>query len=146
MQQEKGFCPFCGGAVPRGAGVCPHCGNALGAGTMPPASVPPTTPSYPGEPPYPAPGRTSGLAVASLVVAIFGFFVCYFIGPVTAIALGYMARQRLEDGPQTGEGLATAGILIGFAGLTLQLLLVLAALVGLLAWRPWSDVILLALG
>jgi hypothetical protein len=66
---------------------------------------------------YPAPSygpSTNGLAVASLVLGIVGFLLC-FIGPAVAIVLGVIGRNqiRASGGREQGEGLAKAGIILG---------------------------------
>jgi len=73
--------------------------------------------SYPS---YPTPGiepaaKTSGMAIASLVTGIFGL-------SLIAIILGFIARKQIREsmGAQSGEGLATAGIILGFVWLALS--------------------------
>jgi len=60
--------------------------------------------------------RTNGLAVASLVCSLFWVFG---LGSVLAVIFGFIARWQItqsNDG-QRGNGLALAGIIVGFAGL-----------------------------
>lgn len=79
-------------------------------------------------PPYYPPKReTEGLAIASLVVAVHGFG-CPLIGAVGAI-LGHMAKRRIEERGTEGNGLATAGIIIGWVTTALTLLLVVGYVV-----------------
>jgi hypothetical protein len=60
--------------------------------------------------------RSSGLAVASLVMGIVGLLVSLFgIIPILAVVFGVMARRRGEN-----SGLATAGIVLGIIGLVLM--------------------------
>ena len=43
------------------------------------------------------------------------------IGAVLALVFGYRARRQIEDsaGRQTGKGLATAGIILGWIGMAI---------------------------
>jgi hypothetical protein len=74
--------------------------------------------------------QTSGLAIASLVLGIGGLTVVPLLGSILAIILGYMARNdiRQRSGQVTGEGLATAGIVLGWIAIGLT---ILGLLVGL---------------
>ena len=67
--------------------------------------------------------RTSGLAIASLVCGIcqLGFPL-----PISlvAIVLGHSARRRIRQTGERGDGLAVAGLVLGYLGLVCMLLLV----------------------
>jgi hypothetical protein len=52
--------------------------------------------------------RTNVLAVLSLVAGILGW-------GIVPIVLGYLARNQIRQTRETGWGLTTAGILLGFA-------------------------------
>jgi hypothetical protein len=73
------------------------------------------------QPAYPyAPARpTEGLAIASLVVACVGVLgLCFWtvggvLGIVAAI-LGHVARRRIRVSGAGGEGMALAGIIVGW--------------------------------
>ncbi len=68
--------------------------------------------------------RTSGLAVASLVSGIVGLSMVPLLGSILAIILGYMARREIRDRPDelTGDGLALAGIVLGWISVGLAVL------------------------
>jgi hypothetical protein len=89
-------------------------------------------PAYPGGAPYPT-QSTSGLAIASLVTGLF--FWCFVVPGVVAVVLGYLALERIDDsgGLQTGRGMAIAGIVLGWAGIALLGLGLLAWVISLLA-------------
>ena len=73
----------------------------------------PPPPSYlPPEAPLP----TSGMAIASLVTGILGFTMAPILGGIIAILTGYAARKDTRAVPPraSGDGLATAGIIMGY--------------------------------
>lgn len=59
---------------------------------------------------------TSTLAVVSLVSGILGFTFVPLVGTIVALITGYMARGETRSIPPraAGDGLATAGILMGW--------------------------------
>jgi hypothetical protein len=59
---------------------------------------------------------TSTLAIVSLVSAILGFTFVPVIGTIVALITGYMARNETRSMPPkfSGDGLATAGIIMGW--------------------------------
>jgi hypothetical protein len=62
--------------------------------------------------------QVNGLAIASLLLAVLWFAG---IGAVLALVFGYRARRQIENsaGRQTGSGLATAGIILGWIGVAI---------------------------
>lgn len=66
-----------------------------------------------------APERpTSGLAIASLVTSLLGL-------SLVGVILGHSAVSQMKRTGDRGEGLATAGLVIGYGGLALSALLLL---------------------
>jgi hypothetical protein len=65
----------------------------------------------------PAP-PANGKAVAAMVLGIV--FVCG-IGSILALVFGYIAKREIQEsnGAQGGEGMATAGIVLGWIGVGL---------------------------
>jgi len=63
---------------------------------------------------------TNGLAIASLVLAIVT--LCG-VGSILGIVFGFVARRQIQasGGTQKGDGLALAGIIIGFATLAIMI-------------------------
>lgn len=59
---------------------------------------------------------TSTMAIVSLIGGILGFTFLPLVGTVLALITGYMARNETRAVPPTasGDGLATAGIIMGW--------------------------------
>jgi hypothetical protein len=78
--------------------------------------------------------RTSGYAIAALVLGIAGFFVFPLIPSILAVVFGTKAKDEIRANPAVGgEGIATAGVILGWVGIAITavglvvvLLLVLA--------------------
>jgi hypothetical protein len=77
-------------------------------------------------PPAAAPAHvsTNTMAILSLVAGIAGLSVVPFIGSVAAVILGPIAKREIaaSGGAQGGEGLATAGTILGWVGIGLTVL------------------------
>ena len=88
----------------------------------PPPQYPP---QYPPQQQYPPPApSTSGAAIVSLIASISAFFIFPIIGSIVGIIAGNSAKNDIRNRPYqvTGEGLAQAGIIIGWIGLGLAVL------------------------
>ncbi len=59
----------------------------------------------------------NGTAVASLVIGILSWFVCPIVGGILAVVLGHMARGQVRRTGEGGDGLAVAGLILGYAHL-----------------------------
>lgn len=75
---------------------------------------------------------TNGMAAASLILGLFGLFILVGIGPVLALAFGYQARRQIQEsnGAQGGQGMALAGIILGWLGVAFTVLLVISIATG----------------
>lgn len=73
------------------------------------------------------PRQTSGLAITSLVSGILGWTLLPLIGSLVAILTGHMARGeiRRSNGQLDGDGLAVAGLVLGWISIGLMVLAVL---------------------
>src|SRR5277367_929149 len=139
-------CPYCGEIIADATIFCPKCGNkvatsAMGstaaAGGTVPAGVPvsvasaaaPVAVGIPGSTYAPVgPAETSGKAIASLIMAILIFIP---FSAVVAIVLGHLSLSEIRKsaGRLTGEGLAKAGLILGYAEIALiPLVLIIAAI------------------
>ena len=65
--------------------------------------------------------RTNGLAIASLICSCAGVF---FLPAILGVVFGFVARSQItrSSGLQKGDGLAIAGIIVGFGWLALLVL------------------------
>ena len=63
--------------------------------------------------------QTSTMAVFSLVLGILSWILLPFIASLGAVITGHMARRELRasGGRLTGEGLALAGLILGYLNL-----------------------------
>ena len=68
-------------------------------------------PGY-GQPVYVNPNPTNGLAIASLVCSLAGLLT-FISAPVGAI-LGHVARRQIKESGGQGDGMALAGIIVGW--------------------------------
>lgn len=79
----------------------------------PPAGQAPGYP-YPGYGGYAPPRPTNGMAIASMVLGILWI---YWIGSILALIFGYVARNQIRERGEGGDGMATAGIVLGWIGI-----------------------------
>ena len=89
----------------------------------------PNTPLPPAGPP------TSTTAIISLIAGIAGWTVLPMLGAIVAVITGYLAKSEIRKSAGTlgGNGLATAGLILGYVQLGL----------GLCACLVWLAVVLL---
>jgi hypothetical protein len=89
----------------------------------------PTGPGGPALPvPYPPggyyppalPTRTNGFAVGALVCGIVPFF-----GGIPAVILGHVARGQIKQTGERGDGVAIAGLILGYLWVSLWVLIIL---------------------
>lgn len=100
----------------------------------PPGAYPPPYGQYQGPYPpmpymQPAVRKTNGLAIASMVLGILWI---YWIGSVLALVFGYVARRQIRENNQAGDGMAIAGIVLGWVGVGVFGLFLISAIAG--AW------------
>jgi len=117
------YCPRCGAENPDGVQLCRSCSWVL-------TSASPTGPL--------PDARTSGLAIASLVLALLGFCTFFLTAPL-AVILGIVSLFKIERsaGQLKGKGLAIAGIVIPTIALPILLGILIPALTrtGCVAYR-----------
>jgi hypothetical protein len=90
----------------------------------PPAAVaPPQAASYG----YSPPAKTNGLAIAAMVLGILWL---YWLGSILALIFGYVAKNQIDNsrGQEGGRGMAIAGIVLGWVGVAILSIIIIAAL------------------
>jgi hypothetical protein len=104
--------------------------RALAARTY--AELDAVTADLPGRYPLVAPAnpRTNPMAIASLACGV-AQPLCGVLATIPAIVLGHMARSQIRRTGEAGAGLATWGLILGWAGLvvTVVILVVIIAVI-----------------
>jgi hypothetical protein len=80
---------------------------------------------------YGAPPETDGKAVGSLILGILAIFPLGLLAGIPAVVLGHMSRSSIAKsmGRLKGEGLATAGLVMGYFSLAfVPLILIVVAI------------------
>jgi hypothetical protein len=108
------FCPKCGVENTEGAQACRNCNFILAD----PAKVIAMSDA-----------KTSGMAIASLVLGILGFCTLFITAPL-ALLFGISAISTINysQGKLKGKGIAIAGITLSVIGLMLAILILMPAL------------------
>ncbi len=82
----------------------------------------------------PAKTRTNAVAIASLACGIGQIFF-WFVAGVPAIVFGHVARRQIRETGEAGDGMAQAGLILGYIGVIGPLLAILAG-VALFVGQP----------
>ena len=90
------------------------------------------------------PRQTSTLAIISLVSGLLGWTVVPFFGSIAAVICGHMARKEIRLAPDRleGDGLAIAGMVLGYLSIAMAVLVVLAIFLffgGLAAFLAFAN-------
>lgn len=67
---------------------------------------------------------TNGMAIASMVL---GILWVYWVGSILAVIFGHIAKKQIADSgnTQSGAGMATAGLVLGYIGVGTLVLMIL---------------------
>jgi hypothetical protein len=96
-----------------------------GVPPQPGSPQPGALPSYGGYPPHYVVRRPmNNMALAALIVGLVSLFSCPLIGAV-AVYLGNRARAEIRSSGEEGDGLALAGLIVGWVAVGLSVLMVL---------------------
>lgn len=78
-----------------------------------------------------APRQTSALAITSLVSGLLGWTFLPLVGSLVAIVTGHMARAEIRrgNGQVDGDGLAIAGLVLGWLVIAISVLTILVFVV-----------------
>lgn len=106
-------CPACGNHVPDGSSFCNICGRTTTGAAVPQVPL--------------SPPKTSGKSIASL---IFGFFSLLFPAAILAIVFGHLSLSEIgkSAGRIKGRGIAIAGLVLGYLGISFVPVLIIAAI------------------
>jgi Domain of unknown function (DUF4190) len=69
---------------------------------------------------------TNGLAIAAMVL---GIVWVYWVGSILALIFGYIARRQIKQRSQNGDGMAIAGIVLGWVGIASLIVIIIVAIV-----------------
>ena len=88
--------------------------------------------------------QTNNLAIVSLVSGILGWTLLPWIGSLVAIVTGHMARAEIRRNAETqeGDGMAIAGLIMGWGMVALSVLAVVAIFLffgGLALFLAWMG-------
>ncbi len=112
------FCAACGNAMADGEQFCRVCGRAAAAGAPQGGTMPAAA----------GPAQTSSKAIISLVCGLLFFIPLAF---VAAIVFGHLAYSEIRKsaGRLKGEGLAIAGLVLGYMWVvSIPVILIMAAI------------------
>jgi len=85
---------------------------------------------YPNQPYQTPPAKpSSNMAIASLVLGILGWTLAPGLASIGAIITGHMAKNEIRNslGQLGGDGMATAGLIMGYASVVIGVCICLAA-------------------
>ncbi len=70
------------------------------------------------------------LSIVSLTMSLMGFSLLPFVGSIAGLITGYISRKEIHESPERyeGEGLAKAGIILGWLGVILPILIFAVAI------------------
>ncbi|MEY4169142.1 MAG: hypothetical protein RLZ94_215, partial [Actinomycetota bacterium] len=95
----------------------------------PPPGFPPPPPAYPVKP------KANGMALASMILGIFGITVglclLFFpVMPVLAVVFGYIGLSQTRSTGAPGRGYAITGLVTGYIGIALAIVWIIAIVIG----------------
>ena len=82
--------------------------------------------------------KDSSLAIVSLVTGILGWTILPFIASIVAVITGHLAKKEIREsgGLLEGDGMALAGLILGYVMIGLAILGIILAIVLVLVFVP----------
>lgn len=65
---------------------------------------------------------TNTLAIIALVASIFGVVSSFFLAGIAGIVMGHIARKKIRQSGERGDGMAIAALWVGYIGTALWVL------------------------
>jgi hypothetical protein len=90
--------------------------------------------AYPGS----GTGATNGLAIVSLVLSLLGLF--FYVTAIGGVICGHIARRQIREGHESGDGLALAGLIVGYIILALGVVFVVFIVIAIAGAAASSGV------
>lgn len=102
---------------------------------------------YPPPYPPPVPPRTNGLAVASMVLSIVGaVLMCVYgagsIPAILGVIFGHVAKGQIRTDGTQGDGMAMAGIIVGYCVIGVVALVIVLFVVGVMSLTSLTSSLL----
>lgn len=72
--------------------------------------------------------KTNSMAIVSLVAGLISWFFIPTVGAIVAVIAGHIARGQIRNsyGVESGDGLAVAGLILGYLNLVMSCMAILA--------------------
>jgi hypothetical protein len=85
--------------------------------------------------------KDSGLAIASLVCGIAAWIIFPVVAAIAAVITGHLAKKEIRDsgGTLSGDGMALAGLLLGYIQLGLAILGTILLVIALLLFSSAGN-------
>ena len=152
MTQPPGPGPY-DPAGPQDGSQAPYGSSAPGGSPQHPGGDPAGA-SYAAQPQYPGQQYPAGaygappyypknsLAIWSLVLGIAAFVLsCGFVTGIPAVIVGNAAKRAVAEGQADNDGMATAGIILGWVAIGLSVVGLLSLLIFFPAFLAWVGTI-----
>ncbi|MGY0230495.1 DUF4190 domain-containing protein [Longispora urticae] len=89
-----------------------------------PVTGAPYPPQYAYAPQYVGSRPTNGMAIASMVTSIVALVLCTGVFGFVGAILGHVSRKQIKERGEEGDGMALAGIIIGWIGTAIGVLVI----------------------
>lgn len=76
---------------------------------------------------------TNPLAIASLVCGLTQFLGFWVVTGIPAIIMGHISRRQIRERGEQGDGMALAGLILGYIGLVLAIIFTIIIIVAVVA-------------